>query len=196
MKSQTPVLKLTTTEWANACYHWVQGRAQWTTSPSCVTKMRMQRWENAPRSRAGKEERCGEQEYLESHREVHQVEVEVVQLQCSKALLASFLNQGLLMERVPQLWEETKPDWHFTAPTGHTRGQKLPTWWSGRTTPCPCWRWGCNISLLGRTNLHKASSHEGGVRIFTYEKRYSDINVTLWQVYLTQQNVLQLFFSA
>lgn len=90
--------------------------------------------ENSACSWAGKEERCGEQEYLESHGEVHQVEVEVVQLEGSKALLEPYLHQGLLMEGVPQLWEETKPDCHFT---GQTRAQKLLTWRSGRRTPSP-----------------------------------------------------------
>lgn len=39
--------------------------------------------------------------YLVPHREVYQVEIKVVQLQCSEALLACYLNQGPLVECVP-----------------------------------------------------------------------------------------------
>lgn len=58
---------------------------------------------------------------------MHQVEVDVVQLQGSKALLASYLNQGLLMECVPQLWEETKPPTVTSQlPQGRPRDRNFP----------------------------------------------------------------------
>lgn len=52
---------------------------------------------------------------------MYQVEVEVVQLQCSKAPFAPFLYHGLLMKCVPQLWEETKLSCDSAAPIVQTR---------------------------------------------------------------------------
>lgn len=125
MESQPPVLKHTTTLVTQFLLPPGSGKSQmmypsYIPYPSCVMKWPQQWWECT-----GKEERCGEQDYLEPHWEVHQVEVQVVQLECRKALLESHLDQGLLVECVPQLWEETKPDCHCTAPTGQTRDRSI-----------------------------------------------------------------------
>lgn len=90
-----------------------------------------------------------EWDYLEAHREVYQVEVKVLQLQCSEALLACYLNQGPLMKCVPQLWKESKCNHDPTASTVQTRGQKPLRWWSRSTTPSPptqCTLNGCKFT--------------------------------------------------
>lgn len=48
-------------------------------------------------------------QYLESHGGVHQVEIQIIQLEGSKCFLAHLLHQGSLMEGGPQLWGNTKP---------------------------------------------------------------------------------------
>lgn len=68
---------------------------------------------SGPKGKRGRALTDGSQDlklqYLESHRSVHQVEIQIIQLEGSKRFLAHLLDQGSLVEGGPQLWGNTKP---------------------------------------------------------------------------------------